>query len=73
MRKLAVVAKVALGIVIFLGVCFLMALARGSREEKAHRIVVDGQEYIRSKEYVGNNTYQVIMVPVKACPCKSSK
>ena len=35
-------------------------------EEEPHRVVVDGQEYIRSKEYVGHNQYQIIMIPVKS-------
>ena len=67
------VLAVLAGVVIFLGVCVLIAYAHASMEEDPHRVVVDGQEYIRSKEYVGNNQYQIIMVPVKACPCNQSK
>jgi hypothetical protein len=67
------VAKVLAGVVIFLGVCVLIALANAAGEEDPHRVVVGGQEYIRSKEYVGGNKYQIIMIPVRECSCKSSK
>ena len=48
-----------------LGALILYTLMVISNEEEPHRVVVDGQEYIRSKEYVGNG-YQVIMIPVKS-------
>ena len=67
------VGLAVLGVVAFLGACVLIALANIAMEEDPHHVVVDGQEYIRSKEYVGNNQYQIIMIPVKGCPCNQSK
>jgi hypothetical protein len=48
------------------GAMILLALITLAGEEKPHRVVVDGKEYIRSKEYVGNNHYQIIMIPVES-------
>jgi hypothetical protein len=67
------VLAVLAGVVIFLGVCVLIAFAHAAMEEDPHRVVIGGQEYIRSKEYVGDNKYQIIMIPVKECPCNQSK
>ena len=33
-------------------------------EEEPHKVIIGGKEYIRSKEYVGNNHYQIILIPV---------
>jgi hypothetical protein len=65
------VAVGVLGVAIFLGLCVFIAFANAAGEEAPHRVVIGGQEYIRSKEYVGGNKYQIIMIPVKTCPCKS--
>ncbi len=32
-------------------------------EEKPHIITINGKNYIRSKEYTGNGTYQIILIP----------
>ncbi len=32
-------------------------------EEEPHKVIIDGKEYIRSKEYVGNGHYQIILIP----------
>jgi hypothetical protein len=32
-------------------------------EEPAHMVNINGKQYIRSKEYAGNNTYQIILIP----------
>jgi len=33
-------------------------------EEKPHKVIIHGKEYIRSKEYVGDGHYQIILLPV---------
>jgi hypothetical protein len=33
-------------------------------EEDPHTVTINGKEYIRSKEYTGNGTYQVILTPL---------
>ena len=33
-------------------------------EEDPHMANINGKQYIRSKEYTGNNTYQIILIPV---------
>ena len=33
-------------------------------EEDPHMVNINGKQYIRSKEYTGNNTYQIILIPV---------
>lgn len=33
-------------------------------EEDPHKVTINGKEYIRSKEYTGNGTYQVILIPL---------
>ena len=47
-----------LGLLIVIG--FLIHL----NEEEPHKVIVDGKEYIRSKEYVGHGHYQIILLPV---------
>ena len=32
-------------------------------EEDPHIVNINGKQYIRSKEYTGNNTYQIILIP----------
>ena len=46
-------------IAIFIGLAFLVSL----NEEKPHTVIVNGKAYTRSREYVGNGHYQVIMLP----------
>ena len=59
------IKEAAKWVAFILGALILYTLMVISNEEEPHRVVVDGQEYIRSKEYVGNG-YQVIMIPVKS-------
>lgn len=47
--------------ILCLAIIVLLVLAG---EERPHRVSVGGKEYIRSKEYTGNGTYQVILVRV---------
>ncbi len=55
-----------IGIVLFfLGLFILTALLRDTIEEKPHIVTIEGKQYVRSKEYVGNGHFQVILVPIK--------
>lgn len=47
-----------LGLLIVIG--FLIHL----NEEEPHKVIVGGKEYIRSKEYIGDGHYQIILLPV---------
>lgn len=44
-------------------VMFILSIVIVSMEEKPHEVIVDGKKYIRSKEYVGDGHYQIIMMP----------
>lgn len=58
--------KNKIGIVLFfLGLFLLTAFLRDVIEEKPHIVEVEGKRYMRSKEYVGNGHFQIIMVPIK--------
>jgi hypothetical protein len=46
-------------LVMFFIIGFLIYL----NEEEPHKVIIDGKEYIRSKEYVGNGHYQIILIP----------
>jgi len=46
-------------VVIFSLLIFLIKL----NEEKPHRVIIDGKEYTRMKEWNGNH-YQIILLPV---------
>jgi len=46
-------------LVMFFIIGFLIYL----NEEDPHKVIIDGKEYIRSKEYVGNGHYQIILIP----------
>ena len=51
-------------IVAIIVIGFLQNLNIRSNTEKPHEVIVDGKKYIRSKEYVGNGVYQVILLPI---------
>lgn len=44
-------------------IMFILSIIIVSMEEKPHEVIVDGKKYIRSKEYVGDGHYQIIMIP----------
>lgn len=46
-------------IVAIIVVGFLQSLGT----EESHEITIDGKKYIRSKEYVGDGHYQIIITP----------
>ena len=47
-------------------IAFLLRL----NEEEPHRVTIEGKHYIRSKEYVGNGMYQVMLIPVDSTNAK---
>ena len=49
--------------IFLIGLVILAFLIRLS-EEDPHVVIINGKEYIRSKEYTGNGTYQVILTPL---------
>jgi hypothetical protein len=57
MRDIIYNILLILAMVIVIG--FLIYL----NEEKPHKVIIDGKEYIRSKEYVGHGHYQIILIP----------
>ncbi len=42
---------------------FILGFLIYLNEEDPHKVIIDGKEYIRSKEYVGNGHYQIILIP----------
>jgi hypothetical protein len=42
---------------------FVLVILINSKEEKPHEVIIDGKKYIRSKEYVGDGHYQIILLP----------
>lgn len=57
--------KDKIGIVLFfLGVVMVMLFLIRVIEEKPHMVTIEGKQYIRSKEYVGDGHFQIILVPV---------
>lgn len=50
-------------IVAIIVVGFLQILNIRSNTEDPHEITIDGKKYIRSKEYVGDGHYQIIITP----------
>jgi len=42
---------------------FIVGLLIHLNEEKPHKVIIDGKEYIRAKEYVGDGHYQIILIP----------
>jgi hypothetical protein len=42
---------------------FILGFLIYLNEEEPHKVIIDGKEYIRSKEYVGNGHYQIILIP----------
>jgi hypothetical protein len=61
----------ALKIVGFLiAAIIIIAFLQHANEEEPHRVTIEGKQYIRSKEYAGNGTYQVILIPVDSTNTK---
>jgi hypothetical protein len=50
-------------ILFILVMLFILGLLIYLNEEKPHKVIIDGKEYIRSKEYVGDGHYQIILIP----------
>ena len=50
-------------ILFILVMLFIVGLLIHLNEEKPHKVIIDGKEYIRSKEYVGHGHYQIILIP----------
>lgn len=48
----------------FVIIVFTIGFLQYLNEEDPHIVNINGKQYIRSKEYTGNNTYQVILLPV---------
>jgi hypothetical protein len=42
---------------------FILSILINSNEENPHEVIIDGKKYIRSKEYVGDGHYQIILLP----------
>jgi hypothetical protein len=42
---------------------FILGFLIYLNEEEPHKVIIDGKEYIRSKEYVGHGHYQIILIP----------
>lgn len=57
----------------FLGLLILIAVLNKGLEEEPHVVVIEGKQYMRSKEYVGNGHFQVILVPIKDSINQSTK
>jgi len=56
--------KEIIKIILFIfGLMLLLTLLIKSIEEKPHEVIIDGKKYIRSKEYVGDGHYQIILLP----------
>lgn len=51
-------------IAFILGIFILLALLINANEEKPHEVTIGGKKYIRSKEYVGDSKYQIILLPI---------
>lgn len=49
----------------FLLVLMVMLVLVRTIEEKPHMVEIEGREYMRSKEYVGDGHFQIILVPIK--------
>jgi hypothetical protein len=58
----------------YIGFCIAAIILIGflqiSNEEEPHRVTIEGKSYIRSKEYAGNGTYQVILIPIDSTQTK---
>jgi hypothetical protein len=50
-------------ILLILAMVIVIGLLIHLNEEKPHKVIIDGKEYIRSKEYVGDGHYQIILIP----------
>lgn len=54
----------------FVVAIIVIAFLQHLNEEEPHRVTIEGKQYIRSKEYSGNGTYQVILIPVDSTNTK---
>ena len=54
----------------FVVAIIVIAFLQNLNEEEPHRVTIEGKQYIRSKEYSGNGTYQVILIPVDSTNTK---
>ncbi len=55
--------KIIYDILSILVMVFIIGFLIYLNEEDPHKVIIDGKEYIRSKEYVGNGHYQIILIP----------
>lgn len=51
-------------ILFFIVAIIVIGFLQNLNTEKPHEVIVNGKKYIRSKEYVGNGVYQVILLPI---------
>lgn len=58
MKKNWLVEIITIIILIFFMIIFIYLT-----EEKPHVVTINGKNYIRSTEYTGSGTYQVILIP----------
>jgi hypothetical protein len=49
-------------ILFFTAAIIVIGFLQNLNTEKPHEIIINGKKYIRSKEYVGNGVYQVILL-----------
>jgi type IV secretory pathway component VirB8 len=57
-------------VLFFVVAIIVIAFLQTLNEEEPHRVTIEGKQYIRSKEYSGNGTYQVILIPVDSTNTK---
>ena len=50
-------------ILFFMIVILVIGFLQSLGTEDPHEITIDGKKYIRSKEYVGDGHYQIIITP----------
>ena len=55
--------KIIYDILSILVLVFIIGFLIYLNEEDPHKVIIDGKEYIRSKEYVGHGHYQIILIP----------
>lgn len=50
-------------ILFFMVTILVIGFLQSLGTEESHEITIDGKKYIRSKEYVGDGHYQIIITP----------
>lgn len=50
-------------ILFFMTAILVIGFLQSLGTEESHEITIDGKKYIRSKEYVGDGHYQIIITP----------